>query len=569
MSIAVRSRPRVGALLALGLFAVYVAGAAPTIYVGDSGELVTAVYRLGIPHPTGYPLYVLLGKLWTLLVPLGSIAYRMSLFSAACAALACAVVSAAARELGLGWPAALLSALLLAFSPSFWGEANVQRVYALNALFVALATYTALRWHRERAPQWCVATFLVCGLGAANHMFMAVYAGAFAAGVAARIAASAHRIGFAAALRAVGLVWGPLDGNPWRGGLRTLAASLGVFGLGLLPYLYLPIRSRADPVLNWGDPQTLDRFLNVVLRRGFWGRAFYEQPGDLLLIGRDYLSSFGVELTWFGAALALAGLAGGRARAWPRLLFALVMLGNVVVMAAHGSRSDLFLWHRYYVPSYTMAALLAGCGCELLFARAPAALRIAPLAIPALSARHRVAPIRSQSVLHRRRLLAHPTAVAAARRLADRHRRQHPVRADLPDDGGGRAPGRAPDHAGGRRRRAAADALQHRHQPALLHPSPELASSRPGHRAGRSRLPSPPARTGVARADHSAVEVARRGRRRGAERRSDPQPARRAALHARLHLRATGLAPSPDAVCRRRGNGAGQRRALLQSRPHL
>ena len=60
---------------------VYVLGACPTIYVGDSGELVAAVHLLGIPHPSGYPLYVLLGKIWTLLLPVGSIAYRMSVFS--------------------------------------------------------------------------------------------------------------------------------------------------------------------------------------------------------------------------------------------------------------------------------------------------------------------------------------------------------------------------------------------------------------------------------------------------------------------------------------------------------
>ena len=66
-----RGRDRIGAtLLGIGVFAVYAAGACPTIYVGDSGELVTAVHLLGIPHPTGYPLYVLLGKLWTLLAAL-------------------------------------------------------------------------------------------------------------------------------------------------------------------------------------------------------------------------------------------------------------------------------------------------------------------------------------------------------------------------------------------------------------------------------------------------------------------------------------------------------------------
>jgi len=122
----------------VGVFVVYALGACRTIYVGDSGELVTAVAVLGIPHPSGYPLYVLLGKLWTVLVPVGSIAFRMSLFSAFCAALACGVLYRLAREAAQSVPAALLSALLLAFSPTFWAEANVAgnlpAVYALRSL---------------------------------------------------------------------------------------------------------------------------------------------------------------------------------------------------------------------------------------------------------------------------------------------------------------------------------------------------------------------------------------------------------------------------------------------------
>src|SRR5438876_2633264 len=89
------------AALAALLFLVYALGACPTIYVGDSGELVTAVHLLGIPHPTGYPLYVLLGKLWTLLLPAGSIAWRMSLFSAGCAAAACGALYVLARRVPL------------------------------------------------------------------------------------------------------------------------------------------------------------------------------------------------------------------------------------------------------------------------------------------------------------------------------------------------------------------------------------------------------------------------------------------------------------------------------------
>jgi uncharacterized membrane protein len=147
-----RDRSSAAALaLTAGTFLVYALGACRTIYVGDSGELVAAVHMLGIPHPSGYPLYVLLGKLWTLL-PAGSIAFRMSLFSAACAAAACGLLYLLCARQGLRPAAAATAALLLAFSPSFWGEANIQRVYALNAVFVVLAAGLAFRWF---SLNWC------------------------------------------------------------------------------------------------------------------------------------------------------------------------------------------------------------------------------------------------------------------------------------------------------------------------------------------------------------------------------------------------------------------------------
>ena len=137
-----------GAAVAVFVFAVYAWGACRTIYVGDSGELVAAVHVLGIPHPSGYPLYVLLGKLWTVLLPVGSVAYRMSLFSAACGALAAGLLYGLCRRAALHPAAAAGAALAFAFAPSVWGEANVQRVYMLNALFVAAATCGETRWVR-------------------------------------------------------------------------------------------------------------------------------------------------------------------------------------------------------------------------------------------------------------------------------------------------------------------------------------------------------------------------------------------------------------------------------------
>ncbi|MQY69884.1 MAG: DUF2723 domain-containing protein [Firmicutes bacterium] len=81
-----RMRALIPFLLFLVSFGVYLKTLCPTVYIGDSGELIAAAYTLGIPHPPGYPLYCLLGKLFTLL-PFGTIAYRVNLMSAFFASL--------------------------------------------------------------------------------------------------------------------------------------------------------------------------------------------------------------------------------------------------------------------------------------------------------------------------------------------------------------------------------------------------------------------------------------------------------------------------------------------------
>ena len=99
---------------------------------------------------------------------------------------------------------------------------------------------------------------------------------------------------------------------PVEGSEVALLPAVGV--AGLLPYVYLPLRSRMDPRLDWGDPETLERFLDVVLRRDFWHRAWMESAADWLPIAGDYLRSLGDELLWAGAALAADS--GRRAGDW-------------------------------------------------------------------------------------------------------------------------------------------------------------------------------------------------------------------------------------------------------------
>ena len=156
-------------------------------------------------------------------------------------------------------------------------------------------------------------------------------------------------------------------------------------GIGhLLPYLYLPLRARAHPPLDWGHPETLRGFLDVVLRRDFWRRRWLESPSDFLPIAADYVRSIGAELGWAGAALAAVGAVAAFRRRWPLLLVTLVLFGNLGALALHGARQDLFTWHRYYIPSYVLLALLAGLGCDRLVERLPRWLRLLPLAVPLL-----------------------------------------------------------------------------------------------------------------------------------------------------------------------------------------
>ncbi len=359
-------------------FAVYAAGACRTIYVGDSGELVTAAATLGIPHPSGYPLYVLLGNLWITLLPVASAAFAMSLFSAAFAAMTCGLLFfLVSRQIALAGSkpraalaSALFGALTLAFSPSFWSQANVQRVYSLNAFFVVLVVACALEWHRTRRVGWMALAALFAGLGASNHTIMGL-------------------IGLAVGVFAV-------TSEP-RFLLRPkhLAACVGAGVVGLLPYAYLPIRSSQDPRLDWGNPETWDSFLDVVLRRDFWHRAWIESPGDFLLVLADYLRGLADELLWVGAALALVAVAwgfrrsgaGDQARRLPVLLPLLVMAVNLWAVGLHGSRSDIFIWHRYYIPSYIMGALLASWGLWLAierWGRRSLVLLVAPLLLLAL-----------------------------------------------------------------------------------------------------------------------------------------------------------------------------------------
>jgi len=143
------------ALLVFALaFLIYFLTLAPTIHLEDSAEFAASAAILGIPHPSGYPLYSLLGYLFTVIIPFGEMAWRVNLMSAFFGALACSFLFLIILQIfGLlnlrlaspaknrwssffeNWASHLIAfscSLCLAFSFSFWSQSIIAEVYKLR-----------------------------------------------------------------------------------------------------------------------------------------------------------------------------------------------------------------------------------------------------------------------------------------------------------------------------------------------------------------------------------------------------------------------------------------------------
>jgi len=166
-----------GVALFVASLAVYVYTLAPTVLPSDHGEYQFKLYTMELIHPPGYPLYLLLGRMWMSLIPFGSVAYRANLFSAVCAAMAVWLLYRFLRLFLRARVPALVGAGLLAFSPLFWNYAIIATVYSMNALLFTASLYLWLAaYDRQRSFLWVTFVF---GLGLAHHRLIVVSAPAF------------------------------------------------------------------------------------------------------------------------------------------------------------------------------------------------------------------------------------------------------------------------------------------------------------------------------------------------------------------------------------------------------
>ncbi|MBI4787532.1 MAG: DUF2723 domain-containing protein [Chloroflexi bacterium] len=339
----------------MAALALYLLTISPTVLDGDSGEYQYMAYILGVPHSTGYPLYILLGKLFTFL-PFGDVAYRINLFSAIFAALAVTVVYWTARRLVPRRIPALIATLIFAVTPSVWGSAVQAETYALHLFLGVLTILLMLRWHQEGQARDFYWFAFVCGLGLTHHVMY-------------------RFIAPAAAL----LLWFN------RARLTRAMLARGVL-LGLVPlllYAYIPIR--ANQLIAQQDPAN----------KALYGRedamvkgtvtAFYNNSPEgffKLVTGLDNIYKMDVkspldsanrlelsatlllqQFGWAGLGLAMAGawLAFRRERQAFWLLFAAAAGTGLVAFYLRGT-STVF----YFSMTYFVLALWIAFGLDAL-----------------------------------------------------------------------------------------------------------------------------------------------------------------------------------------------------------
>lgn len=299
----------------LSAFAIYLLTLAPTVQGFDSAELTVGAYSLGFVHAPGYPLFMLLGHSFSRL-PLGDVGLRLNLMSAVFAGLTVLVLMRLVEQ-DSDHPLVTVSVVgMCATSPIVWSQAVRAEVYTLHLFLMVSVLALWRRARRSNRPAWHLATFVVLGLAIGNHLTALILWGALL----------------------VCLIWE----TPRVRWLAVVGTGLGVL-TGSLLYLYFPLRSAANPAIDYIRPYF---GTDLSSPAGVWWLfsarmfhdAFYLRRGldqvasELLRLGRllwdSYLGVGGILGMWGWWEL------GRRDPRWNRLL-SLYFLGNLAGFALY------------------------------------------------------------------------------------------------------------------------------------------------------------------------------------------------------------------------------------------
>ena len=351
----------IAAALGCCVAVLYLLTAAPGVQYTDSGELAAACTTFGVAHPTGYPLFTLLGHAWSLLPwssPIAGLNILAALLVASGVALTYLVARvlvarvAPTRDVRAHDLVAAGTALLVGCSATVWAQATSIEVYALNFVLLAGTLYATLRSiESDNHHRWTMLAGLMFGLMLTNHVSSVTLAPGF---VLLWLSGSQPR---SARLRA------------WKHLVFPAVAALALYAI-------LPLRSAQEPPINWGMVhRDMHAFLYHVKGKQF-GVWLYESKAAFNANVRLFWNLLTAQLLWVGLLPMLVGVIAlvRQSRGMGLALLALIA-GNLGISLGYGI-PDI---DAYFIPSLTVFTLLVGLGIASLAQRLRPTLLIASL----------------------------------------------------------------------------------------------------------------------------------------------------------------------------------------------
>lgn len=341
----------------LAAFGLYLWCFQPGAAWGDGADFVLCSWFLGVPHPTGYPSYVLFGKL-AALAPAGSAGLRVGLLSSFAGAVCVALFFLLAARLARGAAAGLYAAVLLGLSTFFWSGAVTVEVYALNLLFCVGIVSLFAKSRQDVRP--AILFFLVGALGMGNHGTLVI---------------PAVIVGLAA-LWVVIKRTGPVAG--------FLLAGLFTF-LGLTTYLALPLFSARSALFDWNNPEFARNMRLLLSGYDFWVVGEYI-PAQMLKNFMQLVESIGAQLTEFAVVAFFIGLLFAKNGMRRRVLLFIVFIVSALFPILYPTREK----ESFFLISFTLFLLFAAAGLRRAGDWIPGrtARRVVPAVILTLAAVH-------------------------------------------------------------------------------------------------------------------------------------------------------------------------------------
>jgi hypothetical protein len=334
---------------------VYIYTLAPTVSFIDSGELATVCIKLGVAHPTGYPLFTILGNVFSKL-PIGEEIYRLNLMCAVISSLACVMFFNLLTYLFASknilensllknfkdqkniYVISLISTLTLAFSITFWSSSNAIEVYALHIFFLITIIYIFLKacFEKENSKYWLLFGF-VLGLSFTNHL--------------------------TTIFLSIGTLYLFFAINGFNQAAFKKILWIAVFFIiGLTVYVYLPVRAD-NGVLSWGNPQDWEHFYRHVSGKQFSVWMFSSSENAAKQFGY-FTKSFPKEFGYVFLILAIFGVirlfqANRKVFYYTFLLFIFTVL--------YAINYDIYDIDSYFLLAYIISGIWIGFGLLFLY----------------------------------------------------------------------------------------------------------------------------------------------------------------------------------------------------------